>query len=83
MVDEHLSLKYGLLLLDWCSQYKIDSTIVYYPRPLINEIAKTSIVEFYWLNKSKNRHNKQETLTKVSICNCTTCKFLETKNSKK
>ena len=83
MVDEHLSLKYGLLLLDWCSQYKIDSTIVYYPRPLINEIAKTSIVDFYWLNKSKYRHNKQENLTKVSICNCTTCKFLETRNSKK
>ena len=52
-----------VLQLGWCSQYKIDR-IVHYPRPLINEIAKTSIVEFYWLNKSKNRHNKQENLTK-------------------
>ena len=56
---------------------------MHYPRPLINKIVKTSIVEFYWLNNFKNQYYKQENLTKVSICNCTTCKFLETKNSKK
>ena len=83
MVDEHFFKKDGLLQLGWCSQYKIDSRIMHYPRPLINKIVKTSIVEFYWLNNSKNRYYKQENLTKVSICNCTTCKFLETKNSKK
>ena len=83
MIDKHFLKKDGLLQLGWCSQYKIDSRIMHYPRPLINKIVKTSIVEFYWLNNSKNRYYKQENLTKVSICNCTTCKFLETKNSKK
>ena len=53
---------------------------MHYPRPLINNIVKTSIVEFYWLNNSKNQYYKQENLAKVSVCNCTTCKFLETKN---
>ena len=48
---------------------------MHYPRPLINKNVKTSIVEFYWLNSSKNRYYKQENLKKVSICNCTTCKF--------
>ena len=54
MVDEHFLKKDGLLQLGWCLQYKIDSRIMHYPRPLINKIVKTSIVEFYWLNNSKN-----------------------------
>ena len=83
MVDEHFFKKDGLLQLGWCSQYKIDSRIMHYPRPLIKKIVKTSIIEFYWLNNSKTRYYKQEKSTKVSICNCTSCKFLETRNSKK
>ena len=83
MVDEHFFKKDGLLQLGWCLQYKIGSRIMHYLPPLINKIVKTSIIEFYWLNNSKTRYYKQEKLTKVSICNCTSCKFLETKNSKK
>ena len=62
MVDKHFFKNDGLLQLGWCSQYKIDSRIMHYLcsrimhylRPLINEIVKTYIVEFYWLNNSKN-----------------------------
>ena len=82
MVDDYFFKKGGLLQLGWCSHYTTGSRIVCYS-PLNNKIAKTSIVEFYWLNSSKNRFYKQETLTKVSICNCTNCKFLECKNIKK
>ena len=56
---------------------------MHYPRPLINNSVKTSIVEFYWLNSSKNRYYEQKTLTKVSICNCAICKFLELRNTQK
>ena len=78
MVEKHFCKKDGLLQLGWCSHYTTDSRIVCYP-PLNSKIAKTSIVEFYWLNSSKNRFYKQETLTKVSICNFTNCKFLGSK----
>ena len=54
MVDKHFFKNDGLLQLGWCSQYKIDSRIMHYPRPLINKIVKTPIAEFYWLNNSKN-----------------------------
>ena len=74
MVDENFLKKDGLLQLGCCSHYTTDSRIVCYP-PLNNKIAKTSIIEFYWLNFSKNRFYKQETLTEVSIFNCTNCKF--------
>ena len=83
MVDKQFFKKIGLLQLGWCSHYKIHSRIMHYPRTLINNTVKTSIVEFYWLNSSKNRYYKQKTLTKVSICNCAICKFLELKNSQK
>ena len=82
MVDEHFFKKDGLLELGWCSHYTTYSGIVCYT-PLNSKIAKTSIVEFYWLNSSKNRFYNQETLTKISICNCTNCKFLGSKNIKK
>ena len=82
MVHEHFFKKGSLLQLGCCSHYKTDSSIMHYPHPIINKIVKTSIVEFYWLNCSKNRFYKQETLTKVSIFNCTICKFLELKNKK-
>ena len=57
-----------------------DSRVMHYSS--CNKTGKTLIVEFYWLNSSKNCFHKQESLTKVSICNCTNCKFFESKNIK-
>ena len=52
MVDKHFLKKDFLVQLGWCLHYTTDNRIVGYP-PLNNKIAKTSIVEFYWLNCSK------------------------------
>ena len=46
MADEHFLKKDGLLQLGWCSQYKIDSRIMHYLRPLINKIIKTLLLSF-------------------------------------
>ena len=74
LMEEHFFQKNGLRELGWCSNYMLDKRSCNYCKDQ-QVFKKTEIVEFYWLNNSPNRFDKQQFVTEVEVCNCMHCRF--------
>ena len=75
LMDEHFLQTNGLREPAWCSNYMLDRrSLNYYKDKQV--VRKCEVTEFYWLNNSPNRFNKQKFVTEAEVCNCLHCRFL-------